>query len=287
MIQKIDHFNIAQIAASGQCFRLRILRENTWSVIARDRFVRVRVLETNINGSQTCDFDCDEKDFADFWQYYFDLDTDYEKIDSLADPEDSYLREAISYGRGIRILRQDMWETIISFLISQRKSIPAITRCIERLCRAYGKKIDRVNYAFPEPEALFGITSEDLSEIGLGYRSRYVSATCRLISEELWNLNAAADPSLTDAQVVEHLCLLPGVGPKIANCVSLFGLHRLSAFPRDIWISRVEKEHYDGKFPEEKYPGYAGVMQQYMFFYERKPEINSQVLTNSSKCGTS
>ena len=271
MTEKIDHFNIAQIAASGQCFRIRLAEDDTWSIIAKDRYLRLRVQDPGENGSQICDFDCDREEFDSFWVDYFDLDTDYARIDRLADPADPYLTEAVKYGRGLRILRQDLWETIISFTISQRKSIPAISRCVGKLSHEYGKKIDEKIYAFPEPQDLFGVPSDDLSECGLGYRSKYIWSICRLISDGLWDLKKAADPSLTDAEVIEYLSLLPGVGAKIANCVSLFGLHRLAAFPRDTWICRIEKEHYNGKFPEEKYPEYAGVMQQYMFFYGRNP----------------
>ena len=225
MTEKIDHFNIAQIAASGQCFRIRLAEDDTWSIIAKDRYLRLRVQDPGENGSQICDFDCDREEFDSFWVDYFDLDTDYARIDRLADPADSYLTEAVKYGRGLRILRQDLWETIISFTISQRKSIPAISRCVGKLSHEYGKKIDEKIYAFPEPQDLFGVPSDDLSECGLGYRSKYIWSICRLISDGLWDLKKAADPSLTDAEVIEYLSLLPGVGAKIANCVSLFGLH--------------------------------------------------------------
>ncbi len=284
MIQSLEHFNIVKIAESGQCFRIRCTQDGLWLAAANGRVLRIRVLSEDQNGGSTCDFDCDGREFQEFWKDYFDLDTDYAALCRLADPADPYLQAAIEYGRVIRILKQNLWETTISFIISQRKNIPAIRRCVEMLCDAYGPETENGIHAFPSPEALAGASPEDLKKCSLGYRASYVYMSARMILEaglagdELWapeiggGIFPAEKKEISPQSASEKLLSLPGVGAKISSCILLFALHDMAAFPRDTWMLRIEKKYYGGRFPEEKYPSCAGLMQQYMFFYEkRKP----------------
>ena len=187
---------------------------------------------------------CSKSEFEEFWIDYFDLRLDYSDFEKNIPADDLFLTNAAEYSYGIRILNQDKWEMLISFIISQRKSIPAIKSSIEKLARTYGKKIDMQVpdfiknidknsefFAFPTPKVLADASLDDLNACSLGYRSPYIEA---------------------------------------ANCVALFGYHRIAAFPIDVWIKRMIDEHYEGEFPLKLYDGYAGVIQQYIFYYGRE-----------------
>ena len=270
MIQTFDHFDLSEIAVSGQCFRIHPPKDNNWTVISGNHILKIKSLTIDENGTGTYDFDCDPTEFDRIWVPYFDLEPDYSDFISIIDPEDTYLCEAARYGSGLRILHQDLWEVIVSFIMSQRKSIPAIRSNVEKLCRNFGTEIEEGICTFPSYEALADASPEDFLLCGLGYRATYLHMVCRLIGEGVWSPEEITSPDLTDKQIEDQLKQLPGIGLKVANCISLFGLHRLRAFPRDTWIDKIEKEYYNGRFPVERYPECAGVMQQYMFFYERR-----------------
>jgi len=231
-----------------------------WEIQALDRFLTAK--ETQ-DGVQIC---CSEAEFSDFWRDYFDLDTDYAAIEKTVDSGDEFLTKAAEYSRGIRILRQDPWEMLITFIISQRKNIPAITSCVEKLSAEFGTPIGEGHYAFPSPEQLAG-AGEALCGCSLGYRDKYVNNAARLVASKEADLYAWK--ALPDDKLTENLLSLYGVGIKVANCVKLFGYHRINAFPIDVWIKRVIDEKYAGSFPVERYDGFAGIIQQYMFFYGR------------------
>ncbi len=263
IVPKNPHLNLAAIADSGQCFRWR--RQGDGYVIpALGRALRVR--ETPDGALELF---CTEEEFERLWRRYFDLDTDYEAMTNLLPKEDDYLRTAAEYGQGIRILRQDPWETLISFLISQRKNIPAIRQAVEKLCQTAGRVIggdeDGPIYAFPSPDEVLRLGEEGLRACGLGYRAPYVLRAAEIFSGE--DLNGFC--SLDDEALLQALCALSGVGPKIAQCVMLFGFHRLNAFPVDVWIQRVADRCYPGGLQPERFAPFAGVMQQYMYAYER------------------
>jgi N-glycosylase/DNA lyase len=198
------------------------------------------------------------------------LDCDYAAIRAAADPQDTFLVRACDYGRGIRLLRQEPWEMLISFIISQRKNIPAIKTCVESLCARYGEQIEfggEALFAFPTAERLAALEEAHFLACSLGYRAKYVLAAARLVASGALDLDA--NGSLNDPELYVSLLTVPGVGEKVANCVMLFGYHRLSRFPRDVWINRVEEREYGGAFPLERYPDTAGVLQQYVFYYAR------------------
>lgn len=274
MIVRIeDDFDLRKIADSGQCFRFNECGDG-YSVVAGDKYVFVRkVTSDDGKTGETYEFDCTEEEFNTFWKNYFDLDTNYHGIRGLIDTgEDEYLYNASEYGTGIRILRQDPWEMLISFIISQRKNIPAIKASIEKICEAAGKKIatDKEGkdvFSFPTPDELSALSIEQLSACSLGYRDKYVKQAAMDVASGAVKLDEWA--GLDDAGLMEKLLGLYGVGVKVANCEILFGYHRLDAFPKDVWINKVLDMKYPQGFLFDKYKPYNGVMQQYLFFYSR------------------
>ena len=259
------HLDIDAIARSGQCFRLREEAAGDFLLVAMGQALRITQL-----GEGRCLFHCDAGAYQSLWSPYFDLDTDYADFGRDIPPEDGFLQRALAYGRGLRILRQDAWEMLITFIISQRKNIPAIKSAVEQLSRSFGAPIPGTSgdcFAFPTPRALADCSGQDLAACSLGYRCRYVGAAARMVAEEELDLEALA--RLPDDALREALLRVPGVGDKVANCVMLFGFHRIAAFPRDVWINRIIDSEYGGDFPVARYPGYAGVIQQYMFHYAR------------------
>ena len=267
MVKKtIENFNISQICDSGQCFRMRRRENEIYSVIASEKY-----LEIEQHGGEYL-FYCSEEEYEDFWKTYFDLDEDYEFYISKINPNDTYLKEAARFGRGIRILRQDLWEMIVSFLISQQNNIVRIRRCIHNICECYGES--KVNfrgetyYTFPKPEKLAFLPEDGLKECNLGYRSKYVVRTARSIAGGETDLEMIRRMSYKKAKA--ELLRLFGVGEKVADCICLFGLHHLRAFPIDTHIMQALDAHYKRGFPKRRYQGYEGVMQQYIFYWELK-----------------
>ena len=170
-------FDLNKIADSGQCFRFNRIEDNLYQTIFQGKVLHIKDL-----GNGTYDFDCSKKEFEEIWKNYFDLDTDYANIrKSMQDNE--FLKECASFGEGIRILNQDKWEMLISFIISQRKSIPAIKTSIERLCEACGDKIDETNYAFPTPIQIVSCKASKLEACGLGYRLPYIINAANMMYE--------------------------------------------------------------------------------------------------------
>lgn len=261
---EMEHFNIKQICESGQCFRMEQIDENYFQVIALDKY-----LEVHQEGSIVT-FDCPQEEFLFFWVRYFDLDGDYEKCINAINPRDKYLTEAARQGDGIRILNQDLWEMLISFLISQQNNITRIRRCIDNICRRYGEEKTAVNgkkyYAFPTPQALSLATEEELKACNLGYRAKYVLRAAKAVSEGEISLEKIMDMKYKKAK--KELLAFYGVGEKVADCICLFALHHLEAFPVDTHIRQALEAHYKRGFPNRRYKGMQGIMQQYIFYYE-------------------
>lgn len=289
-----DNFSIRQICESGQCFRLELLEDTisegkeqkisrytggcTGKETIRERYAltalgRYLVIE---QAGNVVSFGCSEEEFEQLWKNYFDLEEDYAKIIASIDKEDSYLLKAASYGSGIRILHQDLWEMIVSFIISQQNNMKRIRKCIDLLCRKYGEekctKSGMIFYTFPGPEALSDALPEDLYACNLGYRSKYIQKTAQAVRNGEVNLEAVLQMDYEAA--MEELCRLYGIGVKVANCICLFALHKTEAFPVDTHINKVLKEQYPKGFPFEKYKGYAGTIQQYIFYYDLMKQEN-------------
>jgi N-glycosylase/DNA lyase len=261
-IRHIKQFDPEAIAESGQCFRMRIKAPGLVEVIQRGRHILIESLQDERFG-----FSCTQQEFQDVWHDYFDISTDYSVFINAVDRGDAYLARAAMEGQGLRILRQDPWEMLISFILSQRKSIPAIRNGIEKLCRRFGSRMlvgEREDYAFPTPQRLAEASLEELSACSLGYRAPYIHAAARSVAMGETDLNAL--DILHDEALLQKLLALHGVGVKVASCVMLFGYHRLDLAPVDVWIQRVIDRVYGGVSPFPGYAGYAGVMQQYMFY---------------------
>lgn len=265
-IQITDDFDLVRIAESGQCFRWQKDDSGTFQIIHKEHILRIRLLEKN-----TFALSCSEDDYRNIWHDYFDLETDYQSIrERISKEDDPFLAEACEFGKGIRILRQDPWEMLISFIISQNKSIPAIKRSVELLCEvAESRREDAEGsyYLFPTPEEILALSDEALSACRLGYRCRYVKAAALDVAEG--KLNLCLLKNETEESTIKALTAVCGVGVKVANCVSLFGLHHIDAFPIDVWIRRILQNEYPAGYPKEKYSPYNGIYQQYMFYYYR------------------
>ncbi len=258
-------FDLHQISDSGQCFRMRQIGENEYSLIAYGKYLEISQTEKEVY------FSCSQEEFEEIWKSYFDWDEDYKYIKDSVDKKDAYLVEAVQWGEGIRILRQELWETLVTFLISQCNNIPRIKKCVESLCACFGEK--KMNFrqepyfSFPTPKNIASLKEGDLDPCRLGYRKKYILESAKSwIEEEMESQILKADYE----RARKLLMKLPGVGVKVADCVCLFALHHIQAFPMDTHMKEIVKVHYPEGFPFEKYKGYAGVLQQYAFFYDLK-----------------
>lgn len=262
--KRLDNFDLQQITDSGQCFRMERLGENLYCVIADGNY-----LEIGKRGTETI-FYCAEEEFEVFWKRFFDLEEDYGHWIASVDKQDGYLCAAVEHGGGIRILRQELWEVTVSFIISQQNNIPRIRKSVDALCRRFGERKEsgegREYYAFPTPQALADAEEEALKACGLGYRARYIRQTAEMVVRREVLLQEL--PSMEYDAAVKELMRLSGVGRKVADCICLFALHHVEAFPVDTHISAMLAAHYPEGFPFGKYEGYAGVLQQYAFYYE-------------------
>ena len=206
----------------------------------------------------------------EYWADYFDLGRNYAALRCSLAGQSSYLDKSLDFGQGIRILHQDPWEMLITFLISQRKSIPAIRTAVEHLARCCGEPLsaegDEV-FLFPTPQQLCGLSEAQLMGCGLGYRTRYIQNAAAQASSGTLDLGALA--ALPDDALFSRLLELDGVGKKVANCVCLFGYGRTAMAPIDVWIQRLIDEEFGGRDPFPSYDQQAGIVQQYLFYYKR------------------
>ena len=262
-----DDFDLDKIADSGQCFRWNKTGSRSYRIIAGEVCLNITSLEGDLY-----DLDCTETVFDHFWKDYFDLREDYQNIRKRIDPaRDPFLRQAMDHEKGIRILRQDPWEMLITFIISQNKNIPAIRRSVELLAESCGRKLmdsaGQEYYGFPDPKAAAALSEKDLLACRLGYRCKYVHAAAEAVLSG--TINLASLENADEKTTISALTGLFGVGVKVANCVSLFGLHHTDAFPVDVWMKRILAEQYPKGYPFEKYSPYNGIYQQYMFAWYR------------------
>lgn len=259
MIKKIKNFNLRTIALSGQCFRMYEVEENTFHIYSTDRFLKATLI-----AKDTYDFECNEKEWQ-FYEKYFDLKNNYDKYKKVCKSNDKYLKECIEYSEGLKILNQDKFEMVISFIISQRKSVRAISTSIERLCKLCGKK-KKNYYAFPTAKEILKVNKIKLATCGLGYRLPYIVDFCRDYISGKYDLEDMEN--LPSEELIDKLLTIKGVGIKVASCIALFAYHRLDICPKDVWINRVLNNKYGGQVPKE-YEKYAGIIQQYWFNYSK------------------
>ena len=264
MVKKqICDLDLRQIIDSGQSFRIEQTSEEEFVLIAMGRRLKIS------QKGQEFTFDCTQQEFDEIWESYFDLDTDYAMIRDSVDEKDTYLRTAMEAGYGVRVLRQDIWEMIVTFLISQNNNITRIKKSVDLLCRTAGtEKIaeDGVKYRlFPTAEEIAGIGPEALATLGLGYRDKYIERMAAEVNSGRFNPEELKKMEYSEAH--RKLTDQYGIGKKVADCICLFGLHHVDAFPIDTHVKKILEQHYPQGFPFERYKGYAGILQQYMFYY--------------------
>ena len=260
-----DDFDLGKIAVSGQCFRARRFEDDSYRFITREHILYIR---RERKGQFFVS--CDAEEWKKVWWTYFDLDRRYSEMFKKNRDKHSFVREAMMFGRGLRVLRQDPWEMLVSFIISQRKSIPAISKSVEMLAEKYGRPIGtplETVFTFPTSKELELASSEDLKACGLGYRTRYILDAVSKTTQGILNMEALS--AYSDIHLLEALQQVAGVGKKVANCVALFGYGRSACVPVDVWISRAIKDGCGGKSPFPLFGDNAGIIQQYVFYYEK------------------
>ena len=280
ILKDMKSFEPKHIFECGQCFRWNEQKDGSYIGVFGNNVLKVKKENENIIFTGICDGNIEE-----ICIQYFDLNRDYEKMKSELSNIDAYLKDSIEYGSGIRILNQDLWETIISFIISANNNIPRIKGIIERLSKKYGNEIvwkGEKYYTFPSIEQLKGVNVQELRELGLGFRDKYIYETTQKIIKGEIDLVKLHEENDTK-KVREFLLSLSGVGPKVADCILLFStLKRFDVFPIDVWVRRVMNDLYIKKEDEtkvnkkeieklakEKYGNLQGIAQQYLFYWKR------------------
>lgn len=266
-LYNIDHFTLDDTFLCGQCFRWEKDENGVFYGTVGNAAVKMYY-----HDPKTIYVESSNPDLI-YWSKYLNFSNDYIMIEKTL-WEDEKLRPCIEKGRGIRILRQDLWETIISFIISANNNIPRIKGIINRLCESFGEKIEfdgKVFYGFPSAEKLSTLSLDDLKNIRAGFRDKYIlDAAIRVASGEI-NLSEIEKMSDTDAK--QELMKIKGVGSKVADCILLFSLGRYKTFPQDVWIKRIMNEIYgvDEKdipdFVSKRFKNYGGIAQQYLYYY--------------------
>ena len=280
-IENLNSFELKDIFECGQCFRWNEQEDKSYIGVFKGNVLNVKKIDNKVIFKGVCNGDIKE-----VVRDYFDLDRDYEKKKQSLSKIDSNMEKSIEYGKGIRILNQDLWETIISFIISANNNIPRIKGIIERLSKNFGKEIEyneEKYYTFPEPNDLKDVSVEKYRELGLGFRDiRLYETTKMILSGEVSLEDLRNNPDTMEVR--DKLLSLSGVGPKVADCILLFSdLKRFEVFPIDVWVRRVMNDLYIKsadetkvskkqieKIAKEKFGDLAGLAQQYLFYWRRE-----------------
>ena len=281
ILKKVEAFELKDIFECGQCFRWNKQEDGSYTGIFEENVINIKKEEDTITIQGISNGNLQE-----IVEEYFDLKRDYKTIQEKLSKIDENMEKSIQYGKGIRLLNQNLWETIISVIISANNNIPRIKGIIERLSRQYGSKIvwkGKDYYTFPKPEQLKNVTIEEFRKLGLGFRDKRLYETTQAIIQNKVNLEELQKNPNTE-EVRETLLTLSGVGPKVADCILLFStLKRLEVFPIDVWVRRVmndlyiknndekkvKKEQIE-KIAKEKFGDIAGLAQQYLFYWRRE-----------------
>ena len=283
-IEKIKHFDVEKVFDCGQCFRFDPVtdtkHEVEFSGCACGKYISVAQ-----DGDTLYIYNATISEYETLWKEFLGLDRDYSAISSeiLSLSKNPALIDAVDKTDGIRILKQNEWEAICSFIISQNNNIPRIKKLVAALCRACGdaidvslmnghiadahKEYDGHFYSFPSPKAVNSLGISGLADLKMGFRAKYI-----FDATEKW-LSGIIDTeyleSADTSDCIEHLCAVKGIGPKVASCALLFGFAKLDAFPIDVWIKKVMAKYFDEDFDPASLGKYAGIAQQYLFYYER------------------
>ena len=281
ILKNANSFELKDIFECGQCFRWNEQQDGSYIGVFGSNVINVKKENNEIIFKGIC-----QNDIEKTIREYFDLNRNYEEIKQKLAQIDDNMKTSIEYGKGIRILNQELWETIISFIISANNNIPRIKGIIERLSKKYGNEIEyngNKYYTFPTPEQLKNVTVEEYRKLGLGFRDVRLYETTKMILEKQVDLDELRKNENTN-QVREGLLKLSGVGPKVADCILLFSdLKRFDVFPIDVWVRRVMNDLYIKqedetkvskkqieKIAQEKFGELAGLAQQYLFYWRRE-----------------
>lgn len=282
ILKEIKSFTLKDIFECGQCFRWNREQDGSYTGVFGKNVLNLKKEKQTITIEGIC-----EKNIKSIVEEYFDLDRDYEVIKHKLSKIDQNMKNSIQYGEGIRLLNQDLWETILSFILSANNNIPRIKGMIERLSTKYGDKIiwkGKAYYTFPTPKQLEKVTVSEYRALGFGFRDRRVYETTKMILNQEINLEEMKKNPNT-LEVKEQLLKLAGVGPKVADCILLFStLKRLEVFPMDVWVRRVMNDLYlkqeetkvskkrIQEIATQKFGNLAGLAQQYLYYWRREGE---------------
>lgn len=279
VLENVKDFELPHIFECGQCFRWNKEEDSSYTGVALGKVINLKKEGNNVYIDNTS-YD----EFMDIWEDYFDLKRDYGAIKKELANLDETMSTSVKFGHGIRILKQDEWETLISFIVSANNRIPMIKKAIDALSKNYGEYIGEYRgkkyYSFPRPEVLYNLDIPDIQFSGIGFRGKYILSAAKLVMEgeiDIYNLK-----NLSTVEAREKLILFPGVGPKVSDCIMFFSMDKDDAFPIDIWVKRVMEYFYVDEgtslkkiqsFAREKFGSLAGFAQQYLFYYARELKI--------------
>ena len=280
ILKNAKSFELKDIFDCGQCFRWNIEKDESYTGVFKSNVLNVKKIGQDVYFKGICN-----GNIKDIIENYFDLNTNYEEIKNKLSKIDKYMENSINYGKGIRILNQDLWETIISFIISANNNIPRIKGIIERLSKKYGQRIvwkEKEYYTFPTAEELKNVTIEEYRQLGLGFRDVRLFETTQMVLSKKIDLKKLKEEKDTN-KVRDELLRLSGVGPKVADCILLFSeLKRFDVFPIDVWVRRVMNDLYIKEENEkkvskkkienlakDKFGDLSGIAQQYLFYWRR------------------
>lgn len=282
IIREVTDFKLSDTFNCGQCFRFNTCDDGGYIGTAHGKTVRITQDNNTVILHNTS-----ERDFYDIWYDFFDFDRDYGSIKSyLAKDGDPIMQNAAEYGSGIHILRQDIWETVVSFIISASNNIPRIKKIIELLCSNFGTPHTyegNTYYSFPDAHTLAMLSFEELDVIRAGFRTKYILSCAKLADSGEFDLKKLFDMETADAK--RELLKIKGVGNKVADCILLFSLNRFDSFPVDVWIKRImEYCYFDNTpqtipvifdFAQKRFGNLGGIAQQYLFYYARSLKIGT------------
>lgn len=277
VIKDVKNFELSHIFDCGQCFR--------WEQQENGNYIGVafgKVIEVEKTNNDVILYNTNEEEFKNIWCNYFDLYRDYDAIKEILS-KDELLRKSVEFGWGIRLLQQQPFEIIISFIISANNRIPMIKRAINNMAEKWGKPItykDKIYYTFPSIDDLENCTIDELEKCGTGFRAKYIKNTIDAILRGDIDINYIKD--LDDDMCHSELQKISGVGPKVGDCIMLFSMNKYSAFPVDVWVKRAMQHFYLApdvslkkirEFGRDKFGQLSGFAQQYLFYYARENKI--------------
>lgn len=277
LVKDVKNFELSHIFDCGQCFRWNRRPNGNYIGVAFGKVIEVEKKENDV-----IIYNISEEEFKNTWCEYFDLKRDYGKIKEALS-KDPLLKKSIDFGYGIRLLKQEKLEMLISFIISANNRIPMIKKAIENISKKWGEKLtykDEVFYSFPTIEKLSMASEEDFEECSTGFRAKYLKDTIDKVYSGEFDLNYVG--SLNDDECHKELQKLMGVGPKVADCIMLFSMEKYSAFPVDVWVKKAMMKFYVAPdvslkkirdFGRNEFGNLSGFAQQYLFYYARENKI--------------